>query len=74
VSVCSVVVVVVLLGGKGVRISTFCIIRIASSHRLQLYDVMDETDRMAQWHAHSSRLRLGPSKTEEQWWTGNKTD
>jgi len=61
--------VVVLLGGKGVRVITFCIIRIASSRHLQLYDVMDATDRTAQWRARSSRSRLGPNKTEEWWWT-----
>ncbi len=47
--------VVLLLGGKGVRVSTFCIIQIASSRRLQLYDVMNVTDRTAQWRACSSR-------------------
>jgi len=55
---------VVLFGGKGVRVSMFCIVWIASSRRLQLYDVMDAIDRTAQWHAHSSRSRLGPNKTE----------
>jgi hypothetical protein len=57
--------VVILLRGKGVRVSTFCIIQIASSHCLQLYDIMDATDRTAQWCACSSRSRLGLSKTEE---------
>jgi len=57
---------VVLHGGKGVRVSMFCIVWITSSCRLQLYDVMDATDQMAQWRAHSNRSRLGPSNTEEQ--------
>ncbi len=65
---------VVLLGGKGVRVSTFCIIRIVSSRRLQMYHVMDATDRMAQWRACSSRSRLGPSKTKEQWWIADEVD
>ncbi len=52
----------------------FCIIRIASSHRFQMYNVMDATDRMVQLCARSSRLRLGPSKMEEQWWTADKAD
>jgi hypothetical protein len=69
-----VVVVVVLLRGKGVRVSMFCIIQIASSCHLQLYDVMDAIDQMAQWRARSSRSRLGPSKTEEEWWTVDEAD
>jgi hypothetical protein len=52
----------------------FCIIRIASSRRLRLYDVMDATDRTAQWRPRSSRSRLGPSKTEEQWRTADEED
>jgi hypothetical protein len=39
-----VVVLLLLLGDKGVRVSMFCIIWIASSCCLQLYDVMDVTD------------------------------
>ncbi len=45
-----------------------------SSRRLQLYDVMDATDRTAQWRARSSRLRLGPIKMEEPWWIANEAD
>jgi hypothetical protein len=58
-------VVLLLLGDKGVRVSMFCIIRIASSCCLQLYDVMDVTDRTAQWRARNSKSTLGPSKLEE---------
>jgi hypothetical protein len=69
-----VVVIIILLRGKGVRVSTFCIIQIASSPRLQLYDVMDVIDRTAQWCACSSRSKLGPNKTEEEWWTKDEVD
>jgi hypothetical protein len=60
--------------GKGVKVSMFCIIWIASSRRLQLYDVMDATDRTAQWRARSSRSRLDPGKMEELWWTVNEAN
>jgi hypothetical protein len=68
------VLLLLLLGGKGVRVNTFCIIWIASSPHLQLYDVMDVIDRMVQWRARNSRSRLGPNKTEEWWWTVEEVD
>ncbi len=69
-----VVVAVVLPGRKGFRVNTFCIIQIASSCRLQLYDVMDATDQTAQWRACSSRSRLGTSEMKEQWWTADEAN
>jgi hypothetical protein len=52
----------------------FCIIQMASSRPIQLYYVMDATDQTAQWRARNTRSRLGPSKTEEQWWTADEVN